>query len=103
IREYGLRMPAFRVLVNTPTPQGSTGITTNVFPAMTLGCGAMAGNITSDNAWPQHLINIKRLAYVVRRAQDAFSVPTEDTAPATVGPIDRGAVVAAVERYLNNR
>ena len=47
-REYGLRMPAMRVLVNTPAPQGSTGITTNVFPAMTLGCGAVAGNITSE-------------------------------------------------------
>src|SRR5439155_3686945 len=48
-REYALRMPANRVLVNTPAPQGSTGITTNVFPSMTLGCGAVAGNITSDN------------------------------------------------------
>ncbi len=52
IREYGMRMPAMRVLVNTPAPQGSTGITTNVFPSMTLGCGAMAGNSTSDNVGP---------------------------------------------------
>ena len=66
IREYGMRMPAMRVLVNTPAPQGSTGITTNVFPSMTLGCGAMAGNSTSDNVGPLHLINIKRLAYTVR-------------------------------------
>jgi len=63
IRTYALRMPAFRVVANTPTPQGSTGITTNVFPAMTLGCGAVAGNSTSDNVSPLHLINIKRLAY----------------------------------------
>ena len=63
-----MRMPAMRVLVNTPAPQGSTGITTNVFPSMTLGCGAVAGNITSDNVGPLHLINIKRLAYVVRTA-----------------------------------
>ena len=56
-----------RVLVNTPAPQGSTGITTNVFPSMTLGCGAVAGNITSDNVGPLHLINIKRLAYVARK------------------------------------
>src|SRR5450755_212375 len=72
IREYAERMPANRVLVNTPTPQGSTGITTNVFPAMTLGCGAVAGNITSDNVGPQHLYNIKRLAYAVRTAAEAF-------------------------------
>src|SRR5204863_9744804 len=38
IRAYAMRMPAFRVVANTPTPKGSTGISTNVFPAMTLGC-----------------------------------------------------------------
>jgi len=75
IREYGLRMPAFRVLVNTSSPQGSTGITTNVLPAMTLGCGAIAGNITSDNVGPLHLINIKRIAYHVRDAESAFDSP----------------------------
>lgn len=109
-REYGMRMPAMRVLVNTPAPQGSTGITTNVFPAMTLGCGAAAGNITSDNVGPQHLINIKRLAYVVRKPEEAFEMPLDinkapyaaaaSTAP---GPIDRETVVAAVERYLASR
>jgi hypothetical protein len=74
IREYGMRMPAMRVLVNTPAPQGSTGITTNVFPSMTLGCGAMAGNSTSDNVGPLHLINIKRLAYTVRSPEQAFEM-----------------------------
>lgn len=113
IREYALRMPANRVLVNTPAPQGSTGITTNVFPSMTLGCGAVAGNITSDNVGPQHLINIKRLAYVARRPEEAFEMPLDyNLAPyppqgamASTGaaPIDRGTVVAAVERYLASR
>ena len=102
IREYAMRMPAFRVLANTPTPQGATGITTNVFPAMTLGCGAVAGNITSDNIGPQHLINMKRLAYYVRSAEEAFpgmSAPGDST----TGPIDREKIVSAVERYLQNR
>ncbi len=108
-REYALRMPANRVLVNTPAPQGSTGITTNVFPSMTLGCGAVAGNITSDNVGPQHLFNIKRLAYVVRKPEEAFEMPLDYNAAPTgvaagsMGPIDRGAVVAAVERYLAAR
>ena len=52
IREYGRRAPAFRVLVNTPAPQGSTGITTGIEPSMTLGCGAIAGNSTGDNIGP---------------------------------------------------
>src|SRR5581483_8145870 len=104
IREYALRMPANRVLVNTPAPQGSTGITTNVFPSMTLGCGAAAGNITSDNVGPQHLINIKRLAYAVRKAEEAFEVPLEIArgAAASAG-IDRQAIAASVERYLGSR
>ena len=99
IREYGLRMPAFRILVNTPAPQGSTGITTNVFPSMTLGCGAIAGNITSDNIGPLHLINIKRIAYAVRKPEEAFQVP----AAAAGGSVQRGTVIAAVERYLAGR
>ena len=103
IREYAMRMPAFRVLANTPTPQGATGITTNVFPAMTLGCGAVAGNITSDNIGPQHLINIKRLAYYVRSAEEAF--PGMSDAPPTdsMDPPDRGKIASAVERYLQKR
>jgi len=110
-REFALRMPAMRVLVNTPSPQGSTGITTNVFPSMTLGCGAAAGNVTSDNVGPLHLVNLKRLAYVVRKPEEAFEMPldykaaTYPPAVAATGdiPIDRGTVVAAVERYLAAR
>ena len=77
---------------------------------MTLGCGAIAGNITSDNVGPLHLINVKRLAYVVRKPEEAFEMPMDiNQAPAGVsaaGPaigIDRNAVVAAVERYLASR
>jgi acetaldehyde dehydrogenase (acetylating) len=95
IREYGLRMPAMRILVNTPAPHGSTGITTNVFPAMTLGCGALAGNITSDNIGPMNLLNIKRLAYAVHRSEEAFE--------ASAGTPDRQMVSQAVDRYLAAR
>ncbi len=119
IREFGMRMPAMRVLVNTPSPQGSTGITTGILPSMTLGCGAMAGNITGDNVGPRHLINIKRMAYVVRKAEEAFTVPPYTPgAKATVAPspvgkpavvpvaaagVDRDAIAAAVDRYLAKR
>jgi hypothetical protein len=43
---------------------GATGHTTSLEPSLSLGCGAAAGNITSDNITPLHLINIKRLARV---------------------------------------
>jgi acetaldehyde dehydrogenase (acetylating) len=46
---------------------GATGYTTGLAPSMSLGCGAYAGNITSDNITPMHLINVKRLAYELPR------------------------------------
>ncbi len=68
-KEYGQAMPAFRVCVNTSAVHGSVGYATNLFPAMTLGCGAPGGNITSDNIGPQHLMNIKRVAWSSRPVQ----------------------------------
>ncbi len=69
ILEFGLKKPAFRIVVNTPTTHGSVGMTTGLDPAMTLGCGGWGGNITSDNISPKHLLNIKRLAYEITPAK----------------------------------
>lgn len=101
VRTFGLRMPSYRVLVNTASPQGSTGITTGLQPSMTLGCGAIAGNITSDNVGPLHLINIKRIAHAIRTPEEAFADGAAAT-PASTAPqgIDRAALVSAVEKYL---
>ena len=99
IREFGLRMPAMRVLVNTPAPHGSVGITTNVFPSMTLGCGAVAGNVTSDNIGPLHLINIKRVAYLVREPAPAAVSPSATPVEAASQP----GIAAAVAQYLTSR
>ncbi|HXH24500.1 MAG TPA: aldehyde dehydrogenase family protein, partial [Vicinamibacterales bacterium] len=74
ILEFGLRKPAFRICVNTPTTHGSIGLTTGLDPAMTLGCGGWGGNITSDNISPRHLLNIKRVAYEVRPAAPSAAV-----------------------------
>ena len=63
ILQFGLKKPAYRIVVNTPTTHGSIGLTTGLDPSMTLGCGGYGGNITSDNISPRHLINVKRLAY----------------------------------------
>ena len=100
IRDFAMRMPTMRVLVNTPAPHGSVGLTTNVFPSMTLGCGAAAGNSTGDNVGPQHLINIKRLAYAVRQPGEAIQLERTGAAPVRV---DRQTILAAVEKYLADR
>jgi acetaldehyde dehydrogenase (acetylating) len=76
ILEFGLKKPAFRIVVNTPTTHGSIGLTTGLDPAMTLGCGGYGGNITSDNISPRHLLNIKRLAYELRPAKASGPAPT---------------------------
>jgi acetaldehyde dehydrogenase (acetylating) len=73
ILEFGLRKPAFRIVVNTPTTLGSIGMTTGLDPSMTLGCGGHGGNITSDNITPRHLLNVKRLAWEVRPADRSAS------------------------------
>ena len=79
ILQFGLKKPAFRICVNTPTTHGSIGLTTGLDPAMTLGCGGPGGNITSDNISPRHLLNLKRLAYEVRPAVASTVLP--DPAP----------------------
>ncbi len=68
ILQFGLKKPAYRIVVNTPTTHGSIGLTTGLDPAMTLGCGGYGGNITSDNISPRHLLNVKRLAYEITPA-----------------------------------
>jgi acetaldehyde dehydrogenase (acetylating) len=72
ILEFGLKKPAFRIVVNSPTTHGSIGLTTGLDPAMTLGCGGYGGNITSDNISPRHLLNVKRLAYELRSVANRF-------------------------------
>jgi acetaldehyde dehydrogenase (acetylating) len=72
ILEFGLKKPAFRIAVNSPTTFGSIGLTTGLDPAMTLGCGGYGGNITSDNISPRHLLNIKRLAYEITPVANRF-------------------------------
>ena len=62
IREFALKKPVSRILVNTPGALGGIGGTTGLAPSLTLGCGAIGGGSTSDNIGPLHLINIRRLA-----------------------------------------
>ena len=66
VREFALQKPVNRLLVNTPGALGGVGVTTNLPPALTLGCGAVGKSATSDNVGPLHLMNIRRVAYGAR-------------------------------------
>jgi acetaldehyde dehydrogenase (acetylating) len=85
ILEFGLKKPAFRIVVNSPTTHGSVGLSTGLDPAMTLGCGGYGGNITSDNISPRHLLNIKRLAYEVTPVVSRWDRPAGSAVTAESG------------------
>ena len=76
VRKFALQIPVSRFLVNTPSALGGIGASTNLFPALTLGCGAVGGSSTSNNVSPMDLINVRRVAW----GKDEETVsPEEDT------------------------
>ena len=70
VKKFSAAVPASRILVNTPSALGGIGATTCLFPALTLGCGAVGGSSSSNNIGPLDLINIKRVAWGVRELED---------------------------------
>ena len=63
VERFALKIPVSRFVVNTPAALGGIGATTELFPALTLGCGAAGGSSTSNNISPLDLINIRRVAF----------------------------------------
>jgi acetaldehyde dehydrogenase (acetylating) len=115
ILEFGLKKPAFRIAVNTPTTFGSIGLTTGLDPAMTLGCGGYGGNITSDNISPRHLLNIKRLAYEISPVPNRFErtgdgsqprtprLPSAPPRPAPPVGISADTLTRQIDQFLGSR
>jgi acetaldehyde dehydrogenase (acetylating) len=128
VRAMALELPAFRLVVNTPSPHGSIGYSTKLLPSMSLGCGTLGGNITSDNLSPLHLINIKRLAWerrpvttpsaraaapalpasgLERSSPPSPSMAVPKAASAAEGPgsseFSREEIARLVERFLSAR
>ena len=69
IRKFALKIPVSRFLVNTPAALGGIGATTGLFPALTLGCGAVGGSASSNNIGPLDLINIRRVAWDTEKTE----------------------------------
>ena len=63
IRRFAAKIPVSRFLVNTPAALGGIGASTGLFPALTLGCGAVGGSSSSNNISPMDLVNIRRVAW----------------------------------------
>lgn len=113
--QYGVLMPAARVVVNSPSTHGAIGFSTALAPSMTLGCGSWGGNVTSDNISPLHLMDIKRVAFETRPVTSAepsqlnIATPSAQVSAsfipvASATPqIDRAAIAELVDKFLSVR
>ena len=99
-REYGTRMPASRIVVNSPSTHGAIGFTTDLEPSMTLGCGSWGGNVTSDNISPRHLVDVKRIAFETKPINQAAATQPWARPAASVR---RAEIAALVDRFLAER
>jgi len=100
--QFGLEKPVFRIVVNTFGTLGTTGFTTGVMPAMTLGSGGVGGAITGDNITVHHLYNVKKLAYEIRTAPDAAFAPGSTDDPAQKRNFTGGATTLPVQAQSNS-
>lgn len=105
---YGEQMPAARVVINSPTTHGAIGLSTDLPPSMTLGCGSWGGNVTSDNVSPVHLLDIKRVAFETKpvnrsvAAKPTSMIEKEPETASRQAP-DRKRIAALVDEFLSSR
>ena len=76
VRKACLEIPVSRFLVNAPAAQGGIGAETRLFPALTLGCGAVGGSASSENISPMDLINIRKVAWGKHKQDDLVEILT---------------------------
>lgn len=67
---FSTRIPASRIVVNTPGALGGIGASTGLMPALTLGCGALGGSATSDNVGPMNLLNLRKVACGLKEIEE---------------------------------
>jgi acetaldehyde dehydrogenase (acetylating) len=101
---YGEQMPASRVVINSPTTHGAIGLSTDLPPSMTLGCGSWGGNVTSDNVSPMHLMDIKRVAFETKPVTKSIGMQIPGTAKSAVREMPKREKIAAiVDSFLSRK
>ena len=78
VRKFALEVPVSRFLVNAPAALGGIGAATNLFPALTLGCGSVGGSSSSNNISPMDLVDIRRVAWGKEMQEQTPQRPNED-------------------------
>ena len=76
VRRFCREIPVSRFLVNAPAAQGGIGAATKLFPALTLGCGAVGGSSSSNNISPMDLVNVRKVAWGKTKEDDLVEILT---------------------------
>ena len=105
---YGKQMPAARVVINSPTTHGAIGLSTDLDPSMTLGCGSWGGNVTSDNVSPIHLMDLKRIAFETKPVNKLAGASAAASAVARARSVAKPAtkreqIAAIVDQFLSQK
>jgi acetaldehyde dehydrogenase (acetylating) len=101
---YGKQMPAARVVINSPTTHGAIGLSTDLDPSMTLGCGSWGGNVTSDNVSPIHLMDVKRIAFETKPVNKPDVQESASSIPSSPKPTaKREQIAAIVDQFLSQK
>ena len=77
VEKFARKVPVSRFLVNAPAALGGIGAATNLFPALTLGCGAVGGSSSSNNIGPMDLVNIRRIAWGIQQRNAQAKVDSD--------------------------
>lgn len=103
---FAKRIPASRIIVNTPSALGGIGGTTGLMPALTLGCGAIGGSATSENVGPKNLLNVRYVAEGLKEIEDIKEGLPDCSEgvckPPTYDDIDVDAVVSEIIKRLRS-
>lgn len=102
IREFSIKKPVARVLVNTPSTLGGMGATTNLFPSMTLGSTSLGIVKASDNISPEHLVRVRKVGYGVRRFNDCFSEKRAENSNQSLASNDTQQSIEEILRKIIN-
>lgn len=101
IRQFALKKPVARVLVNTPACLGGMGVTTDLFPSMTLGSGLSGQGMTSDNVSPMNLVYIRKVGRGASSAREALSALAEGRRDGVSGfPEEKAEALRAAIREI---
>lgn len=95
VERMALKLPAFRIIVNSMSTLGSVGYTCGFMPSLTLGTGGIGGAVVGDNITVTHVINRKRVAWE-RRPYTASPAAAPGSSTASSGEPDIDAIVTRV-------